>query len=133
MATNHAAAAKLIRAELARHGIPALVTSKVYSGGSSITARIQKDIVPATRKAIEAFANRFQYGHFNGMTDSYEYSNRNESLPQVRFVFVEVNYSDELIEASKAYAGERFWQAISGVWGNFWRDRKPHVRLGEAA
>ena len=131
--SNHAAAAQMIRAELKKNGIRATVKSRVYSGGSSVDVKIQQDVCPATRKQVEAFANRFQYGHFDGMTDSYEYSNRDESLPQVRFVFVTVDYSDEIIEAAKAYAGDAFWPAINGVWGAFWRQHKPRVRLAVAA
>lgn len=129
MTTNHAAAAKLIRAELKKHGIKASVTSDCYSGGNSVRVRILQDVTPATRKEVAAFAEQFQRGHFDGMTDSYEYSNRRDDIPQVQFVFVEVDYSDELIEAAKAYAGEKFWQAISGAWGDFWRTRKPRVSV----
>lgn len=132
--SNHAAAAQMIRAELKKHGIKATVKSDCYSGGNSVRVRIQQDVCPATRKAVTDFAEQFQYGHFDGMTDSYEYSNRRRDLPQVRFVFVEVDYSDEIIQAAKTYAGEdRFWQAISGVWGEFWRQHKPRVRVAMEA
>jgi hypothetical protein len=127
-ASRHAAVAALIRAKLKKHGIPGSVRSKSYSGGESVTVSIDSDILPATRKAIEAFAHGFQYGHFDGMTDSYEYSNSREDVPQVRFVFVNVNYSDALVAAAKEYAGDAYWPALNGVWGSFWRDRKPRTR-----
>lgn len=90
MTTNHTAAAKLIRAEIKKRGIKASVRSKSYAGGESITVRIETDMTPAAREAIEAFCSQFQAGHFDGMTDSYDYSNRRSDLPQVRHVFVEV-------------------------------------------
>jgi hypothetical protein len=127
--SNHAAAAAAIRAELKRHGIRARVTSESFSMGDAVRVRIQQDVLPAVREAIEAFAGQYQYGHFDGMQDLYEYSNRRDDLPQVKYVSVSVDYSDALIEAAKAYAGEAYWPAINGRWGDFWRDRKPRVRL----
>lgn len=48
-----------------------------------------------TANAVEEIIKKFQYGHFDGMTDSYEYSNSNEDLPQVRFVFANRTMSAE--------------------------------------
>ncbi len=97
--SDHAAAGKLIRAELKKQGIKASVRGQAYAGGDSITVKIdvqQADrvLVPATQQAIEAFCNQFQMGHFNGMEDIYEYSNNIEELPQVKFVFIDFNYGD---------------------------------------
>lgn len=138
--STHATAAQAIRKELKKHGINASVRSDSYSMGSSVRVRIQQDITPAAKKEIEAFCNQFQYGHFDGMTDCYEYSNRNDSLPQVKFVFVEVDYSDEIKQAAKDYISrisgieeyerDRYsWMALNGSWGNFWSSRKPRVRI----
>lgn len=38
---------------------------------------------------VEELTNPFIMGHFNGMEDIYEYSNRNKDLPQVKYIFVE--------------------------------------------
>lgn len=123
--SDHAAAAKLIRAKLKQHSIKASVRSKSYAGGNSVDVNIEQDILPATKREIESFCNRFQMGHFDGMTDCYEYSNRSDDFPQVKFVFVRVNYSEEIIQAAKDYAGEAYWPALNGVWGDFWLGRKP--------
>jgi len=136
--SSHAAAAAAIRAELKKHGIAGRVTSSVYAGGSSIRVRLG-DVLPATRKAVEEFANRYQYGHFDGMTDCYEYSNKSDTLPQVKFVFVEVDYTDETRAAARAYVEARFgstcnhdsltWQVLNGSHEcDFWTARKPRVR-----
>jgi len=138
--TTHAAAAAMIRAELKKHGISAKVTSEAYSMGTSIRVHIKQDLMPAARKEIESFAHRFQYGHFDGMTDSYEYNNRIDGLPQAKFVFVEVHYSDEIKADARAYIEtirsiephevDRYaHMALIGYWGDFWTARKPHVRL----
>lgn len=139
MTTTHAAAAKAIRKELKANGITARVRSSVYAGGSSINIRIEQDLMPAAVAEVESFCKRFQYGHFDGMTDSYEYSNSREDLPQVKFVFVEVVYSDEIKAAAKDYIAnidgidefdrDRYaYMALRGRYGDFWTSRKPRIR-----
>jgi hypothetical protein len=92
--STHAQAAKLIRQEL-KQQFPITkfsVTSKSYSGGNSIDV----DWVDGpTTKAVETIINKYQYGHFNGMEDIYEYSNTRKDIPQVKFVFVHRTISDE--------------------------------------
>ena len=51
--TEHAAAAKMIRTELKKHGIKATVRAKAYAGGESITVTVNNEL-PATYKAIKA-------------------------------------------------------------------------------
>lgn len=137
--STQAAAAKAIRTELKKHGIRARVTSDSGSMTTSVRVEILEDVLPATKAEITTFAKRFQYGHFDGMTDCYEYSNNDDSLPQVKFVFVEVNYSDEIHAEARAYIEaingieeyevDRYtWLALNGTWGDFWTGRKPRVR-----
>jgi hypothetical protein len=137
--STHAAAAALIRAGLKRNGLKARVTSQSYSGGNSIRVRIQQDVLPETRKQVEQFCGRFQAGHFDGMTDCYEFSNARSDVPQVRFVFVEVDYSAETKAAAASYVAninglaqhelDRYaYMALIGSWGSFWQQRKPRRR-----
>jgi hypothetical protein len=138
--SDHAAAAAAIRAELKKHGIRASVRSDSYSMGSSINVKIKQDVSPAALAEIKAFVGKYQYGHFDGMTDSYEYSNSRDDIPQVSYVFVEVDYSDEIKQAARdyiagisgieSYERDRYeWMALCGSWGDFWRSRKPRVVL----
>lgn len=152
--TEHAAAAKMIRTELKKHGIKATVRAKAYAGGESITVTLNNEL-PATYKAIEAYCSRFQYGHFDGMQDLYEYSNHSDDLPKVKYVFVNNEYSDELRQAAWDHLRRTMqdfqdapaeWQHAGQVrcgnsWGNewiykvlngtqsmgFWASRKPRV------
>jgi hypothetical protein len=137
--STHAAAAKAIRAELKKNGIKASVRSESYSMGNSVNVTINQDVTPTARKEIEAFCNRFQYGHFDGMTDCYEYSNSNKEIPQVKFVFVRVEYSDEIKQAAADYIAnisgieeheqDRYaFMALNGSWGDFWTAHKPRIR-----
>lgn len=129
--SSHAAAAAEIRKELKKHGIEARVRSESYSMGSSVRVRIFNQ-PPWVAKKIEAFANQYQYGHFDGMQDLYEYSNRRDDLPQVKFVFVDNEFSDEMREAAWKWYRETFAEAAeapedykqAGSWhsGHEWGD-----------
>lgn len=85
--STHAHAAKLIRQELKALGIPARVKADSFAGGSSVDIYLTD-----APKDINALANtigkKYQYGHFDGMTDCYEYSNKNGNLPQVKYVHI---------------------------------------------
>ena len=38
---------------------------------------------------VNALLSRFKAGHFDGMTDSYEYNPNPDNVPRVRFLFVQ--------------------------------------------
>ena len=136
--SDHAAAAKRIRAELKKHGIKAKVRAHTASMTSSVDVTIYQDLTPAAFKEIQSFCDQFESGHFDGMTDCYEYSNSREDLPQVKFIFVSVVYSDDIKAKAKAYIAningiddyerDRYeWMALNGSWGDFWADNKPKI------
>lgn len=81
-----AAAAKAIRKELktAFPGVSFSVKSEAYSMGTSVNVYWTDG---PTSKEVNSIIGKYQYGHFDGMIDCYEYSNRREDLPQVKFVF----------------------------------------------
>ena len=79
--SEQAQAAKLIRKELkqAFPGIKFTVTSKGYSGGDSVS--IGWDNGP-TYDAVCKVVRKYEYGSFDGMTDSYNYDNVRKDVPQ---------------------------------------------------
>lgn len=87
-------AAKMIRNELKENfsDTKFSVRSKSYSGGSSVT--IYWTDGPKSAEA-DSIVSKYQYGHFNGMEDIYEYSNTDENLPQTKFVMTQRTMSDE--------------------------------------
>jgi hypothetical protein len=114
-----AQAAKAIRAELKKRSISAKVTSKVYSMGSSVDVTITQDLEPKTAAEVKDFCGQYQQGHFDGMTDMYEYSNGNDNLPQAKFVFVRIEYTDERVAAAKELAesyGRTGYEADEHSW-----------------
>ena len=80
-AANCAAA---IREELKQFkGIKFTVRSENYSMGNSV--HIGWTDGPTARE-VEEITNKYQYGHFNGMEDIYEYSNSRKDIPQAKYV-----------------------------------------------
>ena len=129
--SQHAAAAKMIRKELKDRGIKASVRASTASMTSSVDVDIKQDLHPDAVAEIKAFVDQFQYGSFDGMQDLYEYTNRRDDLPQVKYTFVRVEYSDEIKQAVAKYIGEingigeyeqdRYrHMALNGSWGDFW-------------
>ena len=105
--SSHAGAAKMIRAYMKAKGIAGNVRSKSYSMGSSIHVYVQ-DLPPAQYADLVAYVNQFEYGHFNGMEDIYEISNRRDDIPQVKYAFVDNKMSDAL--------GEKIYQFMKGYY-----------------
>ena len=85
--SESAQAAKAIRKELkaAFPGVKFSVRSDNYAGGSSV--HVTWDDPAADQKTVDEIIGKYQYGHFNGMDDIYEYSNTSDELPQAKFVF----------------------------------------------
>lgn len=93
--STHANTAKAIREEL-KKVFPSYkfsVTSKSFSGGDSV--HISWTNGPTT-KQVDSIVNKYQYGHFNGMEDIYEYSNNIEGLPQTKYVSTSREINPEL-------------------------------------
>jgi hypothetical protein len=78
------------------------VTSKSYSMGSSVNISWTDGV---TTDRVEKLVKKFQYGHFDGMQDLYEYSNSKEDIPQVKYVQTKRNMSDETKEVIKKELG----------------------------
>jgi len=94
-ASNQAQTAKAIREEL-KKAYPLTkfkVTSQGFSGGDSVHISWTNG---ATVGQIESIVNKYQYGHFNGMEDIYEYSNMREDIPQSKYVQTSRTITDDL-------------------------------------
>jgi len=143
--SEQAQAAKMIRAHLKAQGIKARVTSDSASMTSSVNVYLN-DELQATVDKVKTYADQFQYGHFDGMQDLYEYSNTRDDLPQAKFVFVNNDLSEEMraeiwayCQTAHADASDHdrpythedhvlFRGAFCGDWGTWLSDRKPRVR-----
>lgn len=68
-------------------GLKIRAHSSNFANGNSVTIsanfKCQADLDRA-----HTLASKYQYGHFDGMTDMYEYSNPRSDVPQAKFVSV---------------------------------------------
>lgn len=111
--SEQAQVAKLIKQYCKSIGIDCRTKSDSFSMGDSVDAYLC-DQPPEVVAKVETYAKQFQYGHFNGMEDIYEYSNRRKDIPQSKYVFVNVNYSDEIKQAAWDTVRARFPEAKDG-------------------
>jgi len=98
--TPHAETAKAIRKELKTNfpGIKFRVRSESFSMGDAVNISWTDG---PNRESVEKVVDKYQYGHFDGMTDSYNYSNSRKDIPQVKFVQCQRDTSPEKFEAIK--------------------------------
>ena len=100
--SNQAQAAALIRKELKKE-FPQTkfrVTSSGFSGGDSVSIHWQNG---ATTKQVQDITNKYQYGHFDGMTDSYEYSNNRKDIPQTKYVMEQRTITMDIVNQAFEY------------------------------
>lgn len=88
-----AAAAAAIKQELKAIGVKASVRSSRYSGGNSVYVTVYNQ--PAAQlKQIDAICKKYKAGHFDGMTDSYEFNHIDDGLPKAMYVSIDHERSD---------------------------------------
>lgn len=92
------------------------VTSASGAGTSSV--RVEWTDGP-TSSQVDAVVGKYQYGHFDGMTDCYEYSNSREDLPQAKFVFTVREISPEM--------KLKFAQNVSETYGGIMPTKLEHL------
>lgn len=69
------------------------VTSQNFSMGDSVHVTWTNG---PTYKQVEDITRKYQSGHFDGMTDMYEYSNTREDLPQSKYVQTRREITEEI-------------------------------------
>lgn len=93
--STHAATAKAIRLEL-KKAFPLIkfsVKSDSFAGGNSVSVSW---INGPSRSQIHKIVDKYQYGHFDGMRDLYEMTNSREDIPQVKYVQVSREITEEV-------------------------------------
>ena len=107
MASTHAETAKAIRKEL-KNLFPACkfrVNSQSFSGGTAVDVKWTDG---PTVAAVDSVVNKYQYGHFDGMTDYYDASNRRNDIPQAKYVHTHRSFSEGVRAAATAKVA-KYW------------------------
>lgn len=108
--SKQAQTAKAIRTELkdAFPGIKFRVKSESFSMGNSVDIYWTDG---PTSEQVSAITGKFQYGHFDGMTDMYEFSNSREDIPQAKFVMTQRTMSEDTKQQIIKKHNEEFCEA----------------------
>lgn len=140
MASTQALAARALRKYLKDNNIEGRVTSASGAMTTSVTVGLVNP-TPSQVDQVKRESERYEMGSFNGMEDIYEYDNRNTDLPQVKFTFVNAEYSDELKEEAFQYIltvaeGEKHlatnyqeYQSVYSDWFDCWGAAAVHRML----
>ena len=115
--TKSAQTAKAIR-QLLKEKYPTIkfsVRSDNFSMGNSVD--ISWNLGPK-EKEINYLVSKYQYGHFDGMIDMYEYSNCREDIPQAKFVQTSRDYKTE-----EELANDKIGYKKEG-WRDLWHEEK---------
>jgi hypothetical protein len=67
--------------------------SENFSGGSSLRVYAPASLTPHEMNEARQIVDEYQYGRFDGMTDSYEVTNSRSDIPQVSYAFCEQKVS----------------------------------------
>lgn len=101
--------AKLLKQKAKELGLVATAKSQNYSGGDSVNVRITGGSDDNLEK-LKEYSNQYEYGHFNGMEDIYEYSNCRDDIPQTKYLFVEDFRADQIIKDNLDQTQKRFYE-----------------------
>jgi hypothetical protein len=104
--STQAQAAKAIRAELkaAYPTVTFKVTSSSFSMGNDVSIHWTDG---PTTKEVDAIADKYQQGHFDGMIDLYEYSNSRDDIPQAKYVMTSRHTSDDALRSAVALVNRK--------------------------
>lgn len=131
--TSQALCARAIRKELKDLFPLTKFSVTSHSGANTSSVRISWVDGP-TNDRVNDIVGKYQYGHFDGMTDCYEYSNGRDDLPQAKYIFAQRELSEEVTrncikviaeeygfecpeELSKSFVwSDEYWNAYQIVW-----------------
>lgn len=101
--TEAAYVASIIRKELKARfpGVKFSVKSLTFAGGDDVDIYYEKGLNTPDRHAVEAVVDKYKAGHFDGMTDCYEYKD-NMTGPSVKYITVHENYPQHVLDAVQA-------------------------------
>lgn len=94
MKTESAKTSQAIKSELKKAfpNVKFSVTSSNFAGGNSVSISYNDSIL---RSKVEEITDKYQYGSFDGMNDIYNNDNKNNSIPQAKYVTVSRNMTNE--------------------------------------
>ena len=107
--TNAAQVAKLIKQQAKELGLKVTAKSQNFSMGNSVSVHI----LSGTDAAVEQLKKdtvKYEYGTFDGMTDSYHANNVREDIPQTKYLMLNDDRAENIIKDNADQTEERFYE-----------------------
>jgi hypothetical protein len=101
--------AKLLKKKAKEMGLVATSKSHNYTGGDSVNVYITEG-TDANLEKFKEYSGQYKYGHFDGMIDLYEYSNTRDDIPQTKYLFVQDDRADTIIQDNLDQTQKRFYE-----------------------
>lgn len=89
--TQAALCAKAIRKEL-KEAFPTdkfSVRSSNFAGGNAVSIEMKESDTDTSE--VRKLLDKYEYGSFDGMTDMYNYDNKRDDIPQVKYVHLAID------------------------------------------
>jgi len=86
--SDYAQVAKLLKQKAKKLGMKATASSQSFAGGNSVDVVVTAGSDDAL-KELKNYSTQFVYGKFDGMTDSYNFTNWREDVPQTKYLFIQ--------------------------------------------
>ncbi len=77
------------------------VRSENYSMGCSVNVSYKATEGMPNPKEIQKKLSKFEYGHFDGMTDYYDIDNSRDDIPQTKYLFVNLDELNPFLQNYK--------------------------------
>lgn len=108
--STQAKCAAMIRKDLkeAFPGTSFSVKSEGFSMGDAVNVRWTDG---PTSDRVKNLVGKYEYGHFNGMEDIYEYSNSRDDIPQTKYLFCRRDISNPRVIQAKKEIMEKYADA----------------------
>ena len=136
--SSQAQVAKILKQKAKELGLEARAYSDSFSGGDSVTIKILSGTDDSFAK-LKEYSRKYQSGHFDGMTDMYEYSNSRDDIPQTKYLMINDERLQKIIDDN--YQGPKnsfyglkftengenvgqykFFQRLREIAGENWRE-----------
>lgn len=95
--SEQAQVAKILKQKAKELGLKVKASSESFAGGDSVTIKVLSGTDDSYAK-LKEYSRQYQYGNFNGMIDLYELSNVRRDIPQTKYLFVNDDRLDQIID-----------------------------------
>ena len=111
--------AKLLKNKAKDLGMKVKATSQYFSMGNSVSVKVLTGTDTAL-KTLKDYALKYEAGSFDGMNDIYNYDNARDDIPQTKYLFINDERAQYIIDGYKGDKYEDLECFVDGVKVRSW-------------